>query len=108
MDIPHQIRYELEQARAARLAGNEGRARVCARRAAGIAARDFLARNRVPLRSHSALDALHALAQFPDLPPDLLTAAIHLTVRVTEEFTLPGNADLIADARFLCEKLLPN
>jgi hypothetical protein len=108
MDIHHQIHVELEQAQAARLTGNEGRARVCARRAAGIAARDFLTRNRVPLRGQSAIDALRALAEFPGLAPDLATAAVHLTVRVTEEFVLPMDADLIADARLLCERLLPD
>lgn len=108
MDIQHQVHHELEQALAARLAGNEGRARVCARRAAGAAARDFLTRNRVTLPGPSAIDALHALAEFPALPPDLLSATVHLTVRVTEEFALPVDADLIADARLMCEKLLPS
>jgi hypothetical protein len=95
------IESELENAERARLAGNEGRARVCARRAAGIAARDFLARHGVRLHNTSAYVALQTLAEFPGLSADLRTAAIHLTTRVTDEFTLPINADLIADARQL-------
>jgi hypothetical protein len=95
------IEAELENAERARLAGNEGRARVCARRAAGITARNFLARHSLQLRDRSAYTALQALAEFPGLAPDLRIAALHLVTRVTEEFTLPLDADLIADARTL-------
>jgi hypothetical protein len=95
------IKTELEQAERARQAGNEGRARVCARRAAGLAARVFLAQHAVHLRDRSAYAALQVLSEFPGLAPDLLTATLHLTTRVTEEFTLPLEADLIADARKL-------
>ena len=95
------IEYELEQAEGARLAGNEGRARVCARRAAGIAARDFLARHFLRLPDRSAYTALQALVDYPGLAPDLRPAALHLVLRVTAEFTLPEDPDLIADARKL-------
>ncbi|MBI4731798.1 MAG: hypothetical protein HY781_06665 [Chloroflexi bacterium] len=98
-------KVELEDASLARLSGNEGRARVCARRAAGIAARDFLTRRGVRLRTLSAYDALRALEQFPGLPSDLKSAAAHLTLRVTEAFTLPTDIDLLADARLLCDNL---
>ena len=95
------IEAELEHAERARLAGNEGLARVCARRAAGIAARNFLARYALRLRDRSAYTALQALAEFPGLALELRIAALHLVTRVTEEFTLPVDADLIADARKL-------
>ena len=95
------IEAELQNAERARLAGNEGLARVCARRAAGIAARVFLTRHAHRLRDRSAYTALQALAEFPGLAPDLRAATLHLVTRVTEEFTLPMDADLIADARKL-------
>jgi hypothetical protein len=95
------IEDELEKAERARQAGNEGRARVCARRAAGMAARTFLARRGVPLHDNSAYTALQTLAELPALDASLVEAALHLTVRVTEQFTLPVEADLIADARKL-------
>jgi hypothetical protein len=91
----------LEKAESARLAGNEGRARVCARRAAGIAARDFLTHHGVRFQETSAYAALQALAEYPTLAPDLRVAALHLTTRLTEAFTLPVDADLISDARKL-------
>jgi mycoredoxin len=95
------IEIELEKAEHARLEGKEGRARVCARRAAGIAARDFLSRQGVRLRDASAYSALQALSEFPALAPELRMVASHLVVRVTEAFTLPVEADLITDARKL-------
>jgi hypothetical protein len=95
------IETELQNAERARLAGNEGRARVCARRAAGLAARDFLARHALRLGDRSAYTALQALAEYPGLDPDLRIAALHLVTRVTEQFTLPVDADLIVDARKL-------
>jgi len=96
-----EIKSELEIAERARQAGNEGRARVCARRAAGMAARGFLARQGIRLHDRSAYSALQSLAEFPGLAPDLRSCALHLVTRVTEEFTLPVDADLIADARQL-------
>jgi hypothetical protein len=96
---------ELENARRARMNGNEGRARVCARRAAGMAARDFLTRHGGQQRTVSAYDALLTLEQFPGLAPDLQTAASHLTLRVSEEFILPVEVDLIAEAQKLIDRL---
>jgi hypothetical protein len=98
---PPEIAAELEKAELARRLGNEGRARVCARRAAGAAARAFLARHDVPYRNTSAYAALQTLAEFPGLAPELRLAAEHLTTRLTPAFTLPMEADLIADARKL-------
>jgi hypothetical protein len=96
---------ELQAATLARLAGNEGRARVCARRAAGMAARDFLTWNRSRPAGGNAYQSLLALSEFHGLTPDMRAAALHLTLRVNEEFTLPVEVDLIADARKLCETL---
>jgi hypothetical protein len=100
-DVRQAIEAELKNAESARLTGNEGRTRVCARRAAGIAARGFLALHGVWARKSSSYDALKMLAAYPGLAPDLQSAALHLTTRVTEEFNLPMNADLIAEARKL-------
>jgi hypothetical protein len=96
---------ELENARSARSAGNEGRARVCARRAAGAAARDFLTRRGVRLRTASAYDALRALEQLPGLAADLRAAASRLTMRVNEQFALPIETDLIVEAERLIARL---
>jgi hypothetical protein len=102
----NEIQVEFERARRARTNGNEGQARVLARRAAGIAIRDYYTRNGLPLPSRSAHDLLNLIKEQTLLPPDLKLVADHLTLRVTEEFKLPIDADLIAEAQALCEWLL--
>lgn len=106
MDWKAEINSELEKASQARARGNEGQARVCARRAAGIAAREYLIRNGVRPPSLSAYDLLNLLKEDAKLSPDLQLIADHLTMRVTEEFKLPVEADLIAEARAFCQELL--
>jgi HEPN domain-containing protein len=101
-----QINAELEKAEEARARGNEGQARVCARRAAGIAVREYLTRQRIRPPSASAYDMLNLLKEEPNLSADLKRIADHLTLRVTEEFKLPLDVDLIAEAREFCEELL--
>ncbi len=101
-----QIQVEFDRAKQARAKNNEGQARVCARRAAGIAIRDYLTRHGTHIPSTSAYDLLHLIKEDTLLPPDLKLVADHLTLRVTEEFKLPVEADLIAEARLLCDWLL--
>lgn len=106
MSYKSEINAELEKAEQARARGNEGQARVCARRAAGIAIREYLTRKGIRPPSTSAVDLLNLLKDDPLLPPPLKLIADHLTLRVTEEFKLPVDVDLIAEARELCDELL--
>jgi hypothetical protein len=106
MDWQTEIDRELEKAEQARARQNEGQARVCARRAAGIAIREYLTRQGIRPPSASAYDLLNLLRDDPRLSPDLKLIADHLTLRVTEEFKLPVNADLVAEARKFCAELL--
>ena len=105
-DWQAKIDLEFQRADEARAKENEGQARVCARRAAGIAVREFLTRRGTPPRTASAYDLLNLLKDDPHLSPDLKLIADHLTLRVTEEFKLPVDADLVAEARTLCDELL--
>ena len=105
MDWKIQIQNEFNRAEQARVRGNEGQARVCARRAAGIAAREYFARRGQTIRTPSAYDLLNLLAEDPLLSADLRQAAAYLTLRVTEEFKLPVDVDLVAEARSLCAEL---
>lgn len=100
------IQTEFEKAAQARGRGNEGQARVCARRAAGIAVREYLTRRGIRPPSTSAYDLLNMLKEDPILPSDLKLIADHLTLRVTEEFKLPVNVDLVQEAKLFCEELL--
>lgn len=105
-DWQTEIQAELDRAAQARERGNEGQARVCARRAAGIAAREYLTRRGIRPPSTSAYDLLNLLKDNPLLAPDLKQIADHLTLRVTEEFKLPIDADLVREARTFCDELL--
>ena len=101
-----EIQAEFERAEQARARGNEGRARVCARRAAGIAAREYFTRRGEVIRTPSAYDLLNRLAEEQSLSAELRQSARYLTLRVNEEFKLPVNVDLVAEARKLCDELL--
>jgi hypothetical protein len=105
-DFNTQLRNEFEKAQQARISRNEGQARVCARRAAGIAIRIYLTRKGTNVPSMSAYDLLNLLKEDALLPSNMQLIVDHLTVRVTEEFQLPVDADLIAEARVLCNWLL--
>jgi hypothetical protein len=105
-DWQSEIRAEFERAAQARQRNNEGQARVCARRAAGIAVREYLSRRGVSPSSTSAYDLLNIIKDDPGVSSDLKQIAGHLTVRVTEEFKLPVDVDLVAEASEFCERLL--
>ncbi len=105
METKAEIQAEFEKAEQARARGNEGQARVCARRAAGIAAREYLNRRGMPTRTSSAYDVLRLLAEDASLPTNVKEAALRLTLRVNEEFQLPPGMDLVAEARMLCKVL---
>jgi HEPN domain-containing protein len=105
-DLQEQLEREFGLAAQARSKGNEGQARVCARRAAGIAIREYLTRQGKHPGNASAYDLLNLLKTDPLLSPDLRLIADHLTLRVTEEFKLPVDTDLVAEARILCNELL--
>lgn len=108
-DWKQQLEIEFSRAAQARTKNNEGQARVCARRACGVAIREYFLRKGIQPPKGSAYDLLiHLRDGKTPLPPDLKLAANHLTTRVTEEFSLPVDADLLAEARKLCKWLLPD
>jgi hypothetical protein len=54
----------------------------------------------------SAYDLLNLLKDDSSLSPNLKLIVDHLTLRVTEEFKLPVDADLVAEAKTFCQELL--
>src|SRR5512140_2006159 len=105
MDLQAEIQAEFEKAEQARARGNEGQARVCARRAAGIAARAYLVDRGTPPRTSSAYDVLRMLADDPSVPTNVKETALRLTLRVNEDFQLPPGVDLVREAQELCKAL---
>lgn len=104
-EVQDEIEAELRMAETARQTGNEGRARVCARRAAGVAIRQYLLSRRLPASGRSAHDGLRALRDLPHLPDDVRQVTSHLLMHVNEEHTLPVEVDLIAETRWLVTAL---
>jgi hypothetical protein len=97
---------ELQQAEAARAIGNEGRARVCARRAAGIIGREYLRRHGVNLTTPSAYQVIRSMLSSPNLSPETRANAGHFLMQVDTDFTLPAEIDLVAEARWLASEIL--
>ena len=104
MDWKTTFEKELATAAAARTRGNEGMARVCARRAAGAAAGEYLRRKQLPT-PNTAFDRLRFLAADPVFSPEIRELAGRFLVRLTPEHELPIDADLLVDARRLAEIL---
>lgn len=100
------IHTELGRAEAARRQGKEGMARVCARRAAGMAMGVYLARQGLPEPGISAYDRLRTMQKQGGLSPRLEQAVRHLLLRVDEQFALPEGIDLIQEARTVIGELL--
>ncbi len=103
-----QFTAELNAAENARAQSNEGRARVCARRAVGLLLSAYFAVQGIDYQRPSAYDKLRFFATLPDIPEEIRQVAQHFLVRVTPEFALPVDVDLIADAKWLCTRLFPS
>lgn len=96
---------ELEAASRARRAGNEGMARVCARRAAGWAI--GLVHQRLPDegRKPNAYQLLRWYSSRVSTPAALRQAALRLTQRITKQLELPHHQDPLEDAQALVEAM---
>lgn len=97
---------EILQAESARAAGNEGMARVCARRAAGVAVGEYLQRQGLSFTNQSAYARLKFLSQLPQTTPTIQEIVNHFLMKINIDHSLPVRADLIAEARWLADELL--
>lgn len=110
MDETHWQRVvseELALARRARREGNEGKARVCARRAAGFAVEVFFQKQGMDPPAKSAYRLLELLSASSSLPEPVENSLHLLTLRVDEDHQLPERADLIQEAGVLIRALFP-
>lgn len=99
------IEAELAQAIKAREAGLEGQARVCARRAAGQAVRDYLDRRGETTSSPSVMDLLASFSERANTPERMRQVAGYLMMRVQSDYTLAEPVDLLSEARWLVDTL---
>lgn len=106
-EVKSRIELEFERATKARAEGLEGRARVCARRAAGMAVREYLLRRQLIAAGQklSVNEEFSLLLEHTQSLPEVQKAASALIQRVDEDFQLPPNMDLLAEAHWLVNKL---
>ncbi len=97
---------ELEQAQTARTAGNEGMARVCARRAAAIVIGEYLERHGYARLKDNAYDRLSRFMTLPDIDDQLKEVCSHFLLKVDHQHRLPGDPDLVAEVYGLERSLL--
>ena len=102
------LQKEFQMAETALKDENQGRMRVCARRAAGISIREHLIKRGIKPPSMSAYDLLKYLEEMDETPPDLRQASAYLRLRVNEDFRLPVDVDLVAEAKKICTTLTPD
>jgi hypothetical protein len=99
------IKLEVDRAVTARQNNLEGRARVCSRRAAGYAIRAYFEERGVDTPDISALALIRQLDNRAGILPRVRVVTEHLLMRVDEDFKLPVEADLIAEATWLIDYL---
>ncbi len=103
-----QVQGEILLAKQSRKEGNEGRARVCARRAAGTAAQLFLAHHEKIIKAENPFQSLKTLKDTEELPDRVQLAVRRLIQRVNEDHQLPPEIDLIHEAKLVIKFLEPD
>jgi hypothetical protein len=101
-----QIEKEFSTATRALSVGNDGMARVCSRRAAGIAITFWLEQKRDKSWGIDAMNKLQHLGADNSMPDVVREAAMRLTTKVDTRFALPFPADPIADSKIIISHFL--
>jgi len=99
------VRAELDRARAALSEGNDGKARVCARRAAGVVLAAHYRSKGGGGWSGDAQTLLVKAASDGAFSPGAREAAVRLTTSVTRRESLPFSTDPVADALLIISDL---
>jgi hypothetical protein len=99
------IEQELVAAEAARQNSNDGKARVCARRAVAIATEAWLARFPPPRWRGDVMAHLRQIQQDASFPLPIRQAAERLSTPVTRQLTAPFTTNPVADARLIIAHL---
>ena len=101
MTQPALIEQELATAGQALKIGNEGKGRVCARRAVGLADEVWLAKQSEQSFRGDAMAHLRRIQQDLSLPPTVREAAERLSTTITRKDSAPFTTDPIGDARII-------
>lgn len=101
-----QIQEELLLAKQSRIEGNEGRARVCARRAAGAAAQGYIRQAGIGDKTENVLESLSVMKRELNLPERVEKAIDCLLLKVDPDYNLPLDVDLISEAETVIEFII--
>ena len=102
------IEQELAAAEVAWKEGNEGKARVCARRAVALVTEAWLAGLPNPLWRGDAMEHLRQIQRHASLPLPVRQAAERLSTTIPRRDSAPFTIDPLADARIIVEYLAAN
>lgn len=103
----------LQMADAAKARGNEGMARVCARRAAGWTVQAYLEKQGIDLQTTSVIKHMQYLLTLDSQSPQNRKILEHMLVAkqkddLESDSYFPLDVDLIGEARRLISDLFPN
>lgn len=96
-----QIAKELATAREAQQSGNDGKSRVCSRRAAGQAIAWYVSKHPKPAWGSDALSQLKHLKDDPEFPRPCRDAAARLAAKISGQFTYRFSTDPLEDANII-------
>jgi hypothetical protein len=96
-----QIEKEFAVAREAQRIGNDGKARVCARRAVGQAIAWYVTKFPQTKWGADAVRQLQHLKDDVSFSQEVRDAAERLTTKVSDQFTSPFSTDPIQDAKII-------
>ena len=105
MSRHEQIEQELAKAATGLREGNDGLARVCARRAVALGAQTWVKRGRRKPWPADAMGQLRKIQQEEAFPLEMREAAQRLLTKVTQRDQAPVSTDPIADARLILAHL---
>jgi len=105
-EVIKRLRKEFSTGRQALSVGNDGMARVCARRAAGVAITFWLRESGRTGWGVDAMSQLRHLLNEPSFPSEVQTAATRLAAKVTPQSTSSSSDPLkFVDVRAYSERL---
>jgi hypothetical protein len=105
-DIRLVLGAELKEAQRSRMQGNEGKARVCARRAAGWAVGSYVETRSLAEPHTNALEHLKWVGENTKFSDEVREAANRLTTKVNTDGNLPFREDPVSDAQLIITALL--
>ena len=105
MSQHEQIEQELAKAATGLREGNDGLARVCARRAVALGAQAWVKRGRRKPWPADAMNQLRMIQQEEAFPLEMREAVQRLLTKVTQRDQAPVSTDPIADARLILAHL---